>query len=798
MTDRPSARARLRRGKSTSKHRRLEELQREEAQYRSIFESAPLGIVLTDADGRPHECNPALERMLGYTADEIRTMRISDFTHPDDSEETDRALQAVVEGELERVQLEKRYVRKDGSLLWVNVTASTVPNRDGEVALSIAMIEDISSRKSAEADTAAAVSGRESAEADTDVARLYAANLIETAGAMIVGLNLNGEIQLFNKAAEEITGYGREEVIGRNWFEVVVPRERYPDAWKEFERLVAGGLPQEFENPILTKSGEERYIVWRRTELDDHGVRVGMVSIGIDVTERKREEENLRRLATVVRDSNDAITIQDVEGRITAWNRGAELIYGYSEEEALQMNIERLTSPDKVEEQKDFAQRLLAGEEITSFETQRVRKDGRVLDVWMTVTNLMDDAGKTIGIASTERDITERKRAEEALRHERDFVAKVIDTSPVGIVAHNRQGEITFANAEAERVLDLTRDETGQKYNTPNSRITDFEGRPFPDDELPFRQVRATGRPVRGVRYAIENADGELVYLSVSGAPILDESGKPDGMIASINDVSRLTRAEETRRTLEIELVESQKLEAAGRLATGVAHNFNNLLTAITGYGELLLARLPADSDLRPDVEEIARAGERAAEVARGLLRFSRRGREHDERLDLNVVIAEMETLFRQVIRSDIEIATVLTGGLDRVKHNQSLIEQVIVNLVVNSSDAMPDGGKLTIETANLHLAEPRIVRDLTLPAGDYVTLAVRDNGQGIDDETLARIFEPFYTTKGSDNGTGLGLSTVCGIVEDCGGAIQVESTPGRGSTFTIFLPSIPNQRLSA
>ena len=148
--------------------------------------------------------------------------------------------------------------------------------------------------------------------------------------------------------------------------------------------------------------------------------------------------------------------------------------------------------------------------------------------------------------------------------------------------------------------------------------------------------------------------------------------------------------------------------------------------------------------------------------------------------------------------RSDIEIATVLTDGLDRVMHNQSLIEQVIVNLVVNSSDAMPEGGKLTIETANLHLAEPRVVRDLTLPAGNYVTLAVRDNGHGIDSETLTRIFEPFYTTKGPEHGTGLGLSTVCGIIEDSGGAIQVESTPGRGSTFTIVLPSIPDQRLGS
>jgi PAS domain S-box-containing protein len=703
MNDQPSDRAGLPAQKPLHKRRRLRELRKEEAQFRAIFESAAFGIVLADAEGHPQECNPTLERMLGYTADELRTMRISDFTHPDDAEETERALKAVVKGELEHVHTEKRYVRKDGSLVWVNVIASSVLNTDGERGLSIAMIEDISARKSAEADTdvavsaresaevdtgvavsaresaeadtVVAVSARESAEADTVVARDYAADLIETAGAMIVGLDLNGDIELFNKAAEEITGYTSEELVGRNWFEVIVPQGRYPAVREEFERLLAGGVPQEYENPILTKSGEERYVVWRRTKLDDHGVVVGMVSIGIDVTELKRTEK--------------------------------------------------------------------------------------------------------------------------ALRHERDFVAKIIDTSPIGIVAYDQQGKITFANAEAERILGLTRGETRHGYNAPDWPVTDHEGRPFPNEELPFRQVKATGRPVYDVRYAIENANGERVYLSINAAPALSESGEWDGMIASIDDVSKLTRADETRELLKAELLQSQKMEAVGKLATGVAHNFNNLLTAITGYGELLLARLPADSDLRPDVEEIGRAGERAAEVARGLLRFSRRGREYSERIDLNSVITSMELLLRQVIRSDIEIATVLADGLDRVRNNQSLLEQVIVNLVVNSTDAMPDGGKLKIETANLHLTEPRFVRNLSLPAGSYVTLAVSDSGIGMNEEMQAKIFEPFYSTKGPDSGTGLGLSTVYGIIEESEGAILVESAPGQGSTFTIFLPSIPDQRSS-
>jgi two-component system cell cycle sensor histidine kinase/response regulator CckA len=683
MRDQPSARARFPARKPLSKRGRLEKLEREEAQLRSIFEGAAFGIVLSDANGQTHECNPALERMLGYTKDELRTMRISDLTHPDDTDETERALHALVEGELERVHTERRFIRKDGSLVWVHVIASTVSNSNGELALSIAMIEDISAlksaeadtdvaniaRKSAEADTDVANIARESAEADTDVARDYAADLIETAGAMIVGLDLNGSIQLFNKAAEEITGYTREELAGRNWFEVVVPRERYPHVWAEFERLLAGGMPRRFENPILTKSGEERYIVWRNTDLQGKGRNAGAVSIGIDVTEHKR--------------------------------------------------------------------------------------------------------------------------AEEALQRERDLVDRIMETSPAGIVALNRAGEITFANASAEEALGLGKDAaTGRKYNAPSWRITDYDGEPYPEDELPFSRVMATGQAVRDVRHAIERPDGHRVLMSVNAAPIFDKDGGIDGVVAAIQDVTDLVRAEEERALLQAELLQAQKMEAVGRLAGGVAHNFNNLLTAISGYNELLLAKLPADSDLRAEPEEVKRAADRAAKVARELLVFSRRETGQRESLNLSDVVSGMEVMLRQLIRADTEIVTDLATGLDRVEGDRSQLEQALVNLVINACDAMPKGGKLVIKTANLDLAEPFLTADLTLAPGRYVTLVVSDTGTGIEEAIRLKIFEPFFTTKSPEHGTGLGLSMVFGIVEDAGGRIVVDSRVNEGTTFTTYLPA--------
>ncbi|MFH1834461.1 MAG: ATP-binding protein, partial [bacterium] len=367
-------------------------------------------------------------------------------------------------------------------------------------------------------------------------------------------------------------------------------------------------------------------------------------------TECKREEENLRRMATVVRDSNDAITIQDFEGRITAWNHGAELMYGHSEAEALLMNIERLTAPEKVAEQKGFIRRLVAGEDVTSFETQRVTKDGRVVDVWMTVTKLMDDAGKPIGLASTERDITERKKLEE-------------------------------------------------------------------------------------------------------------------------------------------QIWGSQKMDAIGSLAGGIAHDFNNLLSVILSYTGFAIEGVREGDPMRDDLLEVKKAGERAAALTRQLLAFSRKQVLQPVALSLNQSATGVEKMLRRILGEDIDLLQKLAPDLGLTLADPGQIEQVLMNLVVNARDAMPEGGKLTIETCNVEIDEEYAARHVAVTPGSYVQVAVTDTGGGMDKQTKARIFEPFFTTKEKGKGTGLGLSTVYGIVKQSGGNIWVYSEPGKGTTFKIYLP---------
>jgi PAS domain S-box-containing protein len=371
-----------------------------------------------------------------------------------------------------------------------------------------------------------------------------------------------------------------------------------------------------------------------------------------------------------------------------------------------------------------------------------------------------------------------RGRSEDELRLLRKAISQLSDlviiTEPLPDASGWRK--ILFVNEAFERLTGYTRDEAAGKT------LALISG-PKTSPEALERTAAALDRwqPVRETLLCYTK-DRREIWLEVDHAPIADESGRPTHWVSIQRDVSE-------RKALEEQLLQAQKMEAVGRLAGGIAHDFNNMLSVVIGYGDLALTSLHAGDPLRADLEEIKRAAQRTAVLTRQLLAFSRKQVLQPRVLDLNEVVTETERMLRRLIGEDIELALGLAAKLSPVVADPGQIQQVVMNLVVNARDAMPKGGRITVETANVTFDEDYARAHSAVKSGPYVLLAVSDNGAGMDAETRRRIFEPFFTTKDTGKGTGLGLSTVYGIVQQSGGDIRVYSEPGRGTTFRIHLP---------
>ena len=365
-----------------------------------------------------------------------------------------------------------------------------------------------------------------------------------------------------------------------------------------------------------------------------------------------------------------------------------------------------------------------------------------------------------------------------------DFNRRIIEAVPCGIVQVSRDGGIVEANSVAQDVLGLTFDQLSRRYVAGQGVETFWEdGRVFAEQDHPVSRCLATHQPQPATTIGVRQADGRIAWGIFTAIPISDsETGQMTGALVTFLDITE-------RKHLEEQLRQSQKMEAVGRLAGGIAHDFNNLLTAIIGYSQLLLGRIEVGGPMQEELEEIRKAGERAASLTRQLLAFSRKELLQPQVLDLNALVANLDKMLRRLIGEDIELVTIFGPGLEPVEADPAQLEQVVLNLVVNARDAMPQGGKIVIETKNLELDEAYAHQHVSVSPGRYVMLAVSDQGSGMNAETLKHIFEPFYTTKRHEEGTGLGLSTVYGVVKQSGGNVWVYSEVGRGTTFKIYLP---------
>jgi PAS domain S-box-containing protein len=366
------------------------------------------------------------------------------------------------------------------------------------------------------------------------------------------------------------------------------------------------------------------------------------------------------------------------------------------------------------------------------------------------------------------------------LRETEERFRTMFQAAPTATMLFGTRGEIMTANRSALSLLGYEHDE-GLLTHLDEIRHPDDaeDGMPLYDELI--RGHRDAYR--REARFLTK--DGNTIVTQLAVALVRDADGKPDFAIGMAEDVTE-------RKLLEEQLRQSQKLEAIGRLAGGVAHDFNNMLTAIGGYTAFALEHAAEGSPLESDLDEIRKATDRAALLTRQLLAFSRKQVLTPELLNLNGIVVEMQTMLRPLIGEDILLTTQLDPALGPIEADPGQLHQVVMNLVVNARDAMPNGGSLTIETANADVDE---IGDGSIEPGRYITLTVRDAGEGIDEETLSQIFEPFFTTKDASKGTGLGLATVYGIVKQSGGYVEVESEVGVGSAFTIYLRRVDDSR---
>jgi PAS domain S-box-containing protein len=487
-------------------------------------------------------------------------------------------------------------------------------------------------------------------------------------------------------------------------------------------------------------------------------------------------EKRNQLLASLVESSDDAILAKDPYGIIQTWNRGAERLYGYKAEEVIGRAAVLLLPSDRAGEETEILERIRRGERVDHFETTRLRKDGTLVSVSMTVSPIRDAVGAIIGASHIARNVTERTSLESATAQ----LAAIVSSSEDAIISKTLDGVILTWNAGAERLYGYTSEEARFRHMSmllPEDRE---------DEENSILERIRRGERVDHYETARRHKDGHTIEVSVTISPIRDNDG-------AVRGASHVARDITDRKKLQEQLLQTQKLESLGVLAGGVAHDFNNILVGILANSSLLVDSLPPENPYAEHVKEIVSAAERAAALTRQLLAYAGKGRFVIEDVNLSALIREIYALVKVTIPPSVQVRLELSDDAPMVEADAGQLQQVIMNLVINAAEAVGDKPGMVIVTTGVEQVGEAAAANAWgkegLSAGTYVSAEVRDSGCGMDEDTLQRIFDPFFTTKFA--GRGLGLAAVLGIVHGHKGALRVYSQPGMGSTFKLLFPAV-------
>ncbi len=802
-----------------------EKLLSSEERFRHFILSLGDHIYVTEVTETGRRVNlylsPNVEKLTGYTETQLMTdwsFWPSRIIHPDD-----RAAAAVQAAQLARGQhseVEYRMIRADNRIIWVRDSARV--ELVGTSKIVYGVVTDISERKHREAALDKLL--RLSRALVTHQSPIQVLDQAIKAATEIAPAADRGSLQLLDETGATLYTVAissPDETLG----ETIIFRPgvgiaghalatnqtiNVPDVLAD-QRFMPSELPLRFRSLLVAPLVVKGRLMGT---LSLSSQKVGAFSVADEVLvqliadqvaaalENARlftshvQAEKLRKAHQFLQATIDAlashIAILDKNGQIIAvnapWRRYAQA-NGYSDPNygvgANYLEICALATGQNAEHAPLVAEgvrQIIAGRRSQFYLEYPAHTQQAQQWFGVRVTRFQDEGA--IWVVVAHEDVTERRVAEETLRASEKRFRSLIQNSSDIVTLLTADGTVQYVSPPVERILGhKPKAVVGQNifaYVHPDdlprlrARFNKILQRPGIDDVL--------------TEFRIQNANGSWLWLESVSNNLLDDP-TVQGVVVNGRDISQRKQVEEQLRLTEAQLLQAQKMDAVGRLAGGVAHDFNNVLTIIKGYADLLLLRLGKRNPLRPYAEEIKKATNQAALITRQLLIFSRQEMAQPEVIDLNAVVVDIEKMLNRLIGEDIDLITVLDPDLGLIKANPGHIEQVIMNLVINARDAMPQGGGLTIETANVSIAEMVPYQPLPVQPGQYVTLTVTDTGVGMDEKTLSHIFEPFYTTKEPGKGTGLGLSTVYAIVTQSKGSIQVSSQPGHGTSFSIYLP---------
>jgi two-component system cell cycle sensor histidine kinase/response regulator CckA len=605
--------------------------------------------------------------------------------------------------------------------------------------------------------------------------------LVEHSMDMLSVMDAEGVVVFKSASVRRELGYRPEQLVGRSVFDLMHPDDR-PAAERAFRDAVAHpGRAHRLEVRCRHRDGSWVMLEALLTShLDDPRI-AGVVSWSRDMSERHRTEQALRRreqqLAEAQAIGHLGSWEYDVATERVTWSDQMYRIFGLEPDRAgpsLDWYLDRLV-PEMRGGYRERVKQALSSTRPMVFRHRVLTPAGEERVVKARAEVVRDGSGAPVRLVGTAQDVTDRARAEEALRGTNEMLAGIIAAAPVGIVALDADGKVRLWNPAAERMFGWSSDEVA--------------GKPVPaglfvDEEAAQGFYRRFERAMRGEAVELgsegtrRRRDGRPVDVCICTALLRDASGSPSGVVAVMEDLTERNQAQTALLRSQEQLAHAQRMEAVGRLAGGIAHDFNNLLTAIQGNLHFALDSLPPDSPVREDLEEIGSAATRAVALTRQLLAFGRKQVLAPQALDLNESVQSMQRMLVRLMGENVTLRTDLDPSLGPVVADPGQLQQILLNLLLNARDAMPDGGTVTVRTRPSRNGGPPRAR-----------LSVVDTGHGIDAETRRHLFEPFFTTKAPGKGTGLGLATVSGIVKQSGGEIWVESEPCRGSSFHIDLP---------